>query len=292
MEEAKMQRAMEQGRLQGMKEGIEKGRELGLLEGRLMDHAQRSPLRNRRAFERDEPSSPSSGISSFTPSTSRSAHPSPRRPSHATSVAHSTASRRSVDARSEYEVPTPIPPPTSRHSSSQQFNHTAQSVSDTTGYSRPVSVRNRTPSPVHSPTFIPDNYIPLAGADNVIRLPPPHEFQHSPSLSERPLSPAHDSETDDRRQANSRTGTPSRRSRRHSSPESNSTTISQLDLVNDPSDNHGLRTPMSVIPEVLSGQTSPEQPIEEQELRRRPSFVSATLTYLDFFSQWTLGWFC
>ena len=40
---------------------------------------------------------------------------------------------------------------------------------------------------------------------------------------------------------------------------------------------------MSVIPEVLSSQTSPEQPIEEQELRRRPSFVSATLTYLDFF---------
>ena len=245
-----------------------------------MDHGQRPPLWNRRAFERDEPSTSSSSISSFTdhhPSTSRSAHPSPRPPSHTNSVAHSTASRRSVDARSEYEVPTPIPPPTSRHASNQQFNHTAQTGSDTTGYSRPVSVRNRTPSPVHSPTFIPDNYIPLAGADNVIRLPPPHEFQHSPSLSERPLSPAHDSETDDRRQANSRTGTPSRRSRRHSSPESNSTTISQLDLVNDPSDNHGLRTPMSVIPEVLSSQTSPEQPVggEEQELRRRPSFVSA-----------------
>ncbi len=256
VEEAKVQRAMEQGRLQGMKEGIERGRELGLLEGRVMDYNQRPPQRSRRAFEQDELLSPSSGLSSFTdhrPSTSRSAQPSPHPPSRSNSAAPSTVSRRSV---------------------SEQANRTAQTDDAT------VSVRNRTPSPVHlhSPTSIPpDNYIPFADANNVIRLPPPHEFQRSPTISERPISPVHDSETDDRRQANSRTGTPSRRARRHSSPESNSTTLSQLDLVNDPSDNH-LRTPMSAIQEVLSSQTSPEQPAgrEEQELHRRPSFVSLT----------------
>jgi hypothetical protein len=235
-----------------------------------MDYNQRPPQRSR-------PLSPNSGVSSFTdyrPSASRSAQPSPRPSSRPNSVAPSTVSRRSVDTRSEQDIPTPVPPPI-HHSSNQRSNHTAQTTEDATGYySRPVSVRNRTPSPVHSPTFIPpDNYIPFADANNVIRLPPPHEFQRSPTISERPISPVHDSETDDRRH-NSRTGTPSRRARRHSSPESNSTTISQLDLVNDPSDNH-LRTPMSAIPEVLSSQTSPEPTgREEQELHRRPSFVS------------------
>lgn len=280
VEEAKVQRAMEQGRLQGMKEGIERGRELGLLEGRFSDHNHRPPQRSRRGFEQDEPLSPSSGVSSFTdrrPSTSRSAQPSPHPPYSSNSAAPSTVSRRSVDTRSEQEFPTPVPPPT-RHSSDRRSNHTAQTADDaTSGYSRPVSIRVRTPSPVHSPTSIPpDNYIPFADANNVIHLPPPHEFQRSPTVSERPISPTHDSETDDRRHANSsRTGTPSRRARRHSSPESNSTTISQLDLVNDPGDNHGLRTPMSAIPEVLSSQTSPAG-LEEQELHRRPSFVSST----------------
>ncbi|KAK2467860.1 hypothetical protein APHAL10511_000155 [Amanita phalloides] len=265
VEETKVQRAREQGRQQGMKEGIEKGRDLGLLEGRLMGYGQRpSPQSRQRAFEDDEPLSPDSNISSSTARTtaSRFAPPSPRPASRTNSVAPSVVSRRSVGGRSESDAPVPT---SSRSSATQGMN-------DGTDYSR----RNRAPSPVHSTTFVPpDNYIPFADADNVIRLPPPHEFQRPPSTSERSSSPLHDSETDDRRQTNSRTGTPYRRARRHSSPESNSTTISQLDLVNDPSHNQVLGTPMSAIPEVSSSQTSPAQ---QHELQRRPSFAGSTGT--------------
>ncbi|KAF8627816.1 hypothetical protein AX15_004240 [Amanita polypyramis BW_CC] len=275
-----------------MKEGLEKGRELGLLEGRVRGYSQRVPPQDRRAFEQDEPPSPSSGASSFNyrASSSRPAQPPPRPPSRTNSVAQSIASRRSVETHSQHEVPIPVPPPVLRESSGQQPTRTPQAVDHEIAFSRPVSLRNRTPSPVHPPTFIPpDNYIPRVDADNVIRLPPPHEFHRSPSNRPDPLP---DLDVDDRRQANSRTGTPYRRARRHSSPESNSTTISQLDLVNDPN-NQGMRTPMSAIPEVLSSQTSPNQQIasgeQEPELRRQPSFAGSTRTHRSQKSTTTVG---
>ncbi|KAM6502177.1 hypothetical protein JOM56_002154 [Amanita muscaria] len=282
IEEARLQRAREQGRVQGMKEGLEKGRDFGLLEGRLRGYTPPPP--DHRYANRDEPSSPSSqnsGLSSFTdhrPSRARTGRPSPRPRSRTSqpsphprsrtnSIAPSVTSRRSVDTRAETPIPVPPPAPVSTQSSGPQgANHSTEDI-------RPVSVHNRP----HPATFIPpDNYIPVIDADNVIRLPPPHEFQRSPSMTDRPMSPQHEPEIDDRQHRRS-TGTPHRRARRHSSPESDSTTISQMDLVNDPERNPGMRTPMSAILEVSSSQASPDpQPARgEPDLRPQPSFAGS-----------------
>jgi hypothetical protein len=68
------------------------------------------------------------------------------------------------------------------------------------------------------------------------------------------------------------------RARRRSSPESNSTTISQFDMVKDPPRFSGRGSPMSVIPEVRSGHTSPN-PLanRDQNLRRQPSSLVSQL---------------
>lgn len=288
LEDAKLQRAREQGRLQGMREGIEKGRDLGLLEGRLMGY---SPHPSSQQHDRYDdvhsgtPSSPDSGVSHRSHSRSQTPRPSSR----ASSAAPSVTSRFSVDAHDHQrtEAPVPVPPPTSlsRRSSTHNSSHGSHSVDHTTEHTRPVSVRNKAPSVVHPSVPIPpDNYIPYLDADNVIRLPPPHDFQRPSSSTDRPVTPPHDSGSEDRNHR-SRTGTSYRRSHRHSSPESDSTTLSQMDLVNDPTRDHGLRTPMSAIEEVSSSQASPdpEPPSNEQGLRRQPSFVSLRCSYDLFF---------
>ncbi|KAF8629127.1 hypothetical protein AX17_005713 [Amanita inopinata Kibby_2008] len=279
VEESKLQRAREQGRLQGIKEGLEKGRDLGLLEGRLHGYGHHAESGDGHAFENDGLRSPSSSrSSSLTDHHLSNSQPIQSR-SRPYSRTHSVASsRHSVDRRSEHEIAIPIPPPVSRHASEHIPQAAAESI-------RPVSARNRSPSPSVPPAFFPpDNYIPHADADNIIRLPPPHEFHRPPQTPERSTTPQLEPDNGGRHQGSgthTRIGTPYRRARRHSSPESNSTTISQMDLVNDPhTEGHGLRTPMSAIPEVTSVHTSPapQSMRDEQSLRRQPSFAGSTRT--------------
>lgn len=126
---------------------------------------------------------------------------------------------------------------------------------------RPVVQRDasRSPSVRHVPVALPpDGYIPQLDSDHIIRMPPPHELARPPPTPERTLPPLpseHEDSSAESRNGRPRSRTPHRaHRRRHSSPESSSTALSQFDMVNDPG---GRRSPLSVIHEVLSSHTSP-----------------------------------
>ena len=163
--------------------------------------------------------------------------------------------------------PSPVPVPSNTRPSSQY------------GSSRPASIQPTTPR--HIPVVIPpDNFIPSLGADNKIRIPPPFEFQR-PVTPERPVSPQPPTVSDSSQDAlvvpGPRAKAPQHRKRyhrRHSSSESNSSSLSNLDIINDRPP-IGIGTPMSVIPEVLSVQSSLSQlPDSDHHSRRQRSFVS------------------
>lgn len=141
----------------------------------------------------------------------------------------------------------------------------------------PVSIRGVTPSPRRPNVPIPpDNFIPHLDPDNILRMPPPFEFQRA-TTPERPQTPSVTGRESDEplmipgpRAISSQ----NRHYPRPSSPESNSTTISQFEMVNEPYLST-LRTPMSVIPEVQSDQSSPTpQSINDhRDLRHQRSSV-------------------
>ena len=145
---------------------------------------------------------------------------------------------------------------------------------------RPISIRNVSSSP-RPPTvpIPPDNLIPTLDADMRIRIPPPHEFRHR--TPEPPPSPQLHTVSDSSQEplpipprANN---TQQRRThRRNSSSGSNSSTLSQLDIINS-ANGHGLRTPMSIIPEVSSAYSGSPLPRSEdghRGLRHQLSAVS------------------
>ncbi|KAF8893908.1 hypothetical protein BD779DRAFT_1504084 [Infundibulicybe gibba] len=178
------------------------------------------------------------------------ARPSTRRESHPSPVEDSRPSRtRRVSSSVEIPPgshPSPIPPVP------PEVTNTRPPSQGTDIH--PIIIHNEPPSPLHAPVVIPpDGFIPEIGRDSFIHLPPPHELSRPPLLQSRPLMiPANTI----------------RRSRahRHSSPESNSTTISQFDMVNDPPD----RSPGSV------AHTSPNaQSTQEHDLRRAPSWAGS-----------------
>jgi hypothetical protein len=135
----------------------------------------------------------------------------------------------------------------------------------------------------------PDNFIPSTTAlDQTIRMPPPHEFRTPMSPSPRaspPLTSSRDEpimvpppgtytapQTPTTARSVTSRKSRKRRSGRGSSPDSSSTTFSQLDIIQDHSalrratDWH--HSPMSLIPEVPTPQSSPNI---AEELMRRPS---------------------
>lgn len=141
----------------------------------------------------------------------------------------------------------------------------------------PTPIRN-SPASSHAPfTVPPDGWIPEVGGDSFIHIPPPHELSKpvlspdaSPSVPqppqplpvvEPPQTPAQPAPT------------PGRRRRGHtSSPESQSTTFSDFDLVqpNMRSKSSGghldingmhMKTPLSVINEVLSVNSASPNPV-------------------------------
>jgi hypothetical protein len=81
LEDARLQRAKEQGRLQGMREGLEKGRDLGLLEGRLMGYSPYPPPQQHDMYDVHDGTlaSPDSGVSHRSHSRSQTPRPSSRR---------------------------------------------------------------------------------------------------------------------------------------------------------------------------------------------------------------------
>lgn len=157
---------------------------------------------------------------------------------------------------------------------------------------RPTLYHND-PSVHHLPVDIPpDNYIPSSDADNHIRLPPPHEWENPilrspnmptsplPTFAEEPIMvpPPVTAASQTPRSVTSRRAK-NRRSGRNSSPSSSSTTLSQMDIIQDHPTSGPRRpewphhSPMSLIPEVPTPHSSPNQ---DSELNRRPS-VSVSL---------------
>lgn len=150
------------------------------------------------------------------------------------------------------------------------------------GNSRPPSIYSTTSR--HTPANIPpDNFIPSLGADNKIHIPPPFEFQRAVT-PERPLSPQLLAMSDSSQEALMVPGPQAkaarqhrkRTHRRHSSSESNSSSFSNLDIINDrPSIGIGIGTPMSIIPEVLSVRSSTSHlPDGDHHPQHQRSFVS------------------
>ena len=196
---------------------------------------------------------------------------------------------------SSTQVPLPgnqPPPPQSVHTSEN-----VRPVSIRSGHTRPSSRQHASPSPVPVPStsntrpsspyrpLPPDNFIPSLDADNKIRIPPPFEFQRAAMTPERPLSPQLPTTamSDSSQEAVMIPGPHSkapqqhrnRYHRRHSSSESNSSSLSALDIINDRPP-MGIGTPMSIIPEVASVQSSAIQlPDGDHHSRRQRSFVGS-----------------
>ncbi|KIM45062.1 hypothetical protein M413DRAFT_24327 [Hebeloma cylindrosporum] len=143
---------------------------------------------------------------------------------------------------------------------------------------RPISIRNVSSSP-RPPTVAipPDNLIPTLDADMRIRIPPPHEFQHrTPEPPPSPQLPAMSDSSQDPLPILPRANNPQQRRthhRRNSSSGSNSSTLSQLDILAN-AHAPGLRTPMSIIPEVsiaYSGSPLPRSEDGHRGLRHQLS---------------------
>jgi hypothetical protein len=137
-------------------------------------------------------------------------------------------------------------------------------VSGVEEQARPVVVHNVVAAPLPPPVNVPlDGFIPATGNDSVIRLPSPYELvgpQRSPSPPLPPIPEEEPMLMIPEPGSGSRRSSP-RAAHAQYSPESNSTTISHLDIVSRVaeyvrSDARG--SPLSAITEVVSAQASPQ----------------------------------
>ena len=201
-----------------------------------------------------------------------------------------------------------VPPPGYQPPPSQSIPPTenVRPVSIRSGHTRPSSRQHVSPSPVPVPSTSntrpsspyrpapPDNFIPSLDADNKIRIPPPFEFQRAAMTPERPVSPQLPPMSDSSQEAVMIPGPHVKaphqhrnHHRRHSSSESNSSTLSALDIINGPP--MGIGTPMSIIPEVASVRSSAIQlPDGDHHSRRQRSFVSS-YHYIGFIYRADIG---
>jgi hypothetical protein len=235
--------AREEGRRIGIREGLERGRTIGFQEARFMSDT-----------DEDAESYDGDDLPDYIG----------RRRSHY------IASSEDMQPPTQNAHPPPPPDPDPVPIPSPE---TVGRIPDI----RLTSYRNAPPSVRHSAVPIPpEGYIPSIGADHIIRIPPPHEFSRPPPTPERTPSPLPVSE--DVPQTNGVSQSHRAQTARHqSSPGSNSTSLSQLELVNDPTYGAGRRSPLSVIHEVLSAHTSPnpESIGGSHELKHQSSWVSA-----------------
>lgn len=241
-EERVIQQAMDEGRRQGIEEGIALGRALGYEEGRAAGFARGRSSAAKEYMSRYE-----------TPE-----YEMPSRPIR--------VSVSSSDDSSSLKQPSPIPIP----ATPEQNGTPPEEIR----IASPVSVKNIPPpdsqatnprSSVHSFTQITpdypqdDGWIPRIDEDGRVRLPPPHELAASSPAASPPAAtptlmvppplpsqPATDSDTTTPTDATP--ATPGRpRYRRRRSTESNSTTMSQFDILGPPVANSGRANERPVI---------------------------------------------
>ena len=233
-EDTLMDLAREEGRQLGLKQGLARGRRLGFEQARstTSDRHDSEAVLNEPDHQDD--------VGSLTP----------------TSVP-AIIVEPPLDPIGEDMLDFPMSPPAPTSPNPEIFPHReAPPPGDL-----PPPVTTNTPSPSHHPNnIIPqDGFIPLAGNDSVIRLPPPHEMASpvSPSspVLERPASVG---------AAPLMVPDPGvRRDRAPTEPGSpGSTNISEFELVSQPNDassrpSRRNKASLGVIPEVVSGSNTP-----------------------------------
>ena len=197
----------------------------------------------------------------------------------------SSYSRGAEDHRSSPSIIIPLPAATATQPNSPQPSAgrpLSTHASEVPDQIRPISVHNAPPSP-HLPRSnlpIPDNLIPSLDADNRIRIPAPFEFSRtpepSPSIQLPRLSNASQEALPIPPPVQSSASQHHRRPGHRRNSSSGSSTLSALDIINDPFGGN-LRTPMSAIPEVMSqysGSPLPRSVDGEHDMRHHPSLVS------------------
>ncbi|KAE9393521.1 hypothetical protein BT96DRAFT_999390 [Gymnopus androsaceus JB14] len=210
-------------------------------------------------------------------------HPMPFEPSSST--------RRSSPQPQDYPPPPPPPHPPHPSAPIQTAPVAPPLPSTTTGQIYPVIVHNIPPSPRHPPINIPpDGMIPADGPFVGFTIPPPHELSPMPPIMALPPPSRPIPEEEPRIFPPS---VPQRASmyvsysdyhpghtyRGQSSPESNSTAISQFDMLAEPHSMMANISPMSVIPEAMSGFTSPNPPSMHGGELHRSSSMRTTSTH-------------
>ncbi|KAF9077656.1 hypothetical protein BDP27DRAFT_483554 [Rhodocollybia butyracea] len=161
--------------------------------------------------------------------------------------------------------------------------------SNGTGQIHPTIVHNMPLSPRHPPASIPpDGMIPVDDPSGLIMLPPPHELSPAPPIMGLPPHQIPEDEPRIVPPPGSRRSSiypshseyhPGQYYRGQSSPESNSTAMSQFDILTEPNMMANI-SPMSVIPEVASAFTSPSAPsMHGRDLQRSSSMHSTASTH-------------
>ena len=262
--------AREEGRRIGIQEGISRGRRVGFENGRVAGFEQgRSTNGGRAMFLSDE----LDDTALYEPDADLEDPPlTPIDPIEEPMLNFPTPRPTAPPD----PVPERISPPRSRTSSRAPSVMTQEppsaAVPSPSSGIHPTVTHNMA-SPVRHPhNFIPpEGYIPRADPDSMIRLPPPHEMQRAPPTPESVLRRIPEEDSPLMIPNPSSRPYPSEASsvrrdfphRRPISPESQgSTTISQFELVSEPSmtrpsRNRPLSTGLSVIQEVSSGYPSP-----------------------------------
>ncbi|KAF8160886.1 hypothetical protein B0H34DRAFT_795737 [Crassisporium funariophilum] len=265
------QSAREEAWKMGLQEGLDRGREVPPEEGQHSAYI----LPGEGGLEDDDYSS--DGSRSSAPENVKQAYPS--RPHSLAPSEHARSMSRQHASPSAVPIPLPSNPPTappSLHPSENIRPMSMRNPSPTPRQApsslhpseniRPISMRNPSPTPRSAPIMIPpDNFIPSLGADNIIRIPPPFEFQRAAMTPDRATSPQLHAMSDSSQEPlmvpgpQPKSAQRKRYHRRNSSSGSNSSALSQLDIINDPYSAQ-IRTPMSMIPEVNSMHTASPLP--------------------------------
>lgn len=247
-EDMLVHQAREEGRRMGIQEGLARGRDLVFQENRALNSFAEDDSQDIEDIDEDyDLDSIDQSHSSISDTADDDVDFQSRPPSTFEHIRPSTPPPP-LPIPMPRQEPIPVPPSIVRSSPPRPLEIVP-----------PVSVRGVTPSPRRPNVPIPpDNFIPHLDQDNILRMPPPFEFQRA-ATPERPQTPSvtgRDSDEPLMVPGPRAISSQNRHYPRPSSPESNSTTISQFEMVNEPFLS-ALRTPMSVIPEVQSDQSSP-----------------------------------
>ncbi|KAJ3910581.1 hypothetical protein F5879DRAFT_983789 [Lentinula edodes] len=273
-EEQLVMAAREEGRRIGFREGLQRARaEVGFLDiGE--DGYVTPPSRTRLDSVSDEDRS-----TFYSDELGEEPDPMPRpMPSEPPSIRNESPQPQPQPSPHPQDIPIPVAPP--------------RPPSSATGQIHPIPIHNMPMSPRHPPVNIPpDGMIPLDNASgNGIQLPPPHELSPMPPIMELSPAPPPPQELDEEPRIVPPPGShrtpmyatrsdyrPSHSYRGQSSPESSSTAMSQFDMLTEPQDIMANLSPMSAIPEVASGFTSPNPPsMHGGDLHRSGSMRSTT----------------